>query len=217
MSNLNDQQFIRVYHASRSKIPPHRQLDWDSEHTMQNVHPDVIHAGTEEAAFDVASGIGGSSSSLRNYVHVYDIPVSKQYGVVFGDDFSATFTPEMEERSINYPNQWNDPSPRKLNERLKGQQVGLFESMIGTADIPIRSKMAVPYRNRAEDIGSISWMIPKNAFEKGGVRHVGVIPYDRLRNPNREKTIAYHESMKKMFGASDKEYNEFMKEERGEF
>lgn len=157
----NGPQFTRVYHRSYDEVPPHR-VTRDSEiyeSDEVNTHPDVIHAGTIEAANAVQDAYS------RDWVHEYDIPVSHQYPVTFGDSFDMTFGPEHEH--------YNYHPMSTFNERMSGVQPGLFESVSGDPFTAIRSNMAVPYRNRGEDVGSISWMLPKRAINEDNIRYVG--------------------------------------------
>jgi hypothetical protein len=57
---------------------------------------------------------------------------------------------------------------------MQGKQEGLWESIPGNPEIAISRNVVLPYRNYAEDIGSISYMIPKSLIEQNKVRHVGV-------------------------------------------
>lgn len=164
-------QFIRVHHLSHEAVPPHTVTPVhgpDHDFDLPNMHPDVIHAGTKQAAMEIDQGT--RKEFRRRFLHSYDIPVSRQYSHVFGDDFKHTFSPEDEDNPL-YGNMVN---LKKFKEKMKGTQPGLFESVTGTPDIALESGQAVPYRNRAEDVGSISWMIPKSAVHRGGIRYRGV-------------------------------------------
>lgn len=165
-------QFVRVYHSSHEVVPPHRvnaQHGPDHDFGMANTHEDIIHAGTMKAAQEIAEGIGsGENRNKRQFIHVYDIPSEHQYPYTFGDDFDLTFSPEDEDR---FPNASRVP---EFKEKMKGTQPELFESVTGTPDIALKSNKAVPYRNRGEDIGSISWMMPKSAIREGKIRYAGV-------------------------------------------
>lgn len=174
-------QFVRVYHASLNVVPPHRRKvkhGPDYDFGRGNTHPDIVHAGTLEAARGI---LGANTEAEYPYIHAYDIPVHKQYPVVFGDDFGSTFHPEEEVYADEYP------SVGEFVNKMRGVQPGLFESVSGTPDIALKTSQAVPYRQRGEDIGSISWMIPKSAFHRGGVRHVGVMEAKRLSGKFRDK------------------------------
>lgn len=132
---------IRVYHSSFSATPPHRR---DTKMGLQhfgNVHPDIIHAGTMQAAKDIGED--------RPFIHMYDIPAHEAYPVTFGD--------EGTEREKENPT---------FVANMRGVQPGLFETISGEPSVALKSNRAVPYRNRAEDKGSISYMIPKKSIGK---------------------------------------------------
>lgn len=165
-------QFVTVYHASDRMKPPHEvaysstNTDYQkgTEYEKDNRHPQIIHAGTEES----------SASFKRPFTHVYEIPVESQYPVAFGDSPEMTFRDSMEgfDRETGEPtlNSWVAP----YQEKLRGVQQGLFESIPGDPKLAIRTDMAVPYRNKGEDMGSISWMIPKGAVHTGRIRYAGL-------------------------------------------
>ena len=138
---------IRVFHSSRRSDPPHELPYWASG-VQGNNHPDIIHAGTRQAATERRG---------RDFLRVCEITPGEEYPVAFGDE------------DLEYTN--NEPPTFKA--RMRGVQEGLFETISGDPDIAIKSGRAVPYRNRAEDKGSISYMIPKSAIGKS-VRYVGV-------------------------------------------
>ena len=141
---------IRVFHASYEETPPHEREHEFFYRKEGNNHPDVVHAGTEQAAKDVARGV-------REYMHMYEITPGEEYPVTFGDEETETQTYE---------------SP-VFTRRMRNVQPGLFETISGDPDLAIKSNRAVPYRNTAEDKGSISFMIPKGAIGKT-VRYLGV-------------------------------------------
>lgn len=164
-------QFVRVYHASDRLSPPH-EVTYSSTNTdyrsgkpaeNDNRHPGVIHAGTEESA----------KTFERPFTHIYEIPVDHQYPVTFGDAPEMTFRDNMEQFTES-----GEPMSKgfvgAFQQKLRGTQQGLFESITGDPNLAIRTDMAVPYRNRGEDVGSISWMIPKGAVRSGRIRYAGL-------------------------------------------
>jgi len=167
MATPDGPQFIRVVHSSRSNQPPH-EIEYPdraaierrmADNPLTNQHPDIIHAGTEESA-------EAKSSGLRPFHHEYEIELSEAYPVTFGDEeFSSN-----RENTVDKVNHWE---PNNFRESMQGVQPGLFETIVGTPDIALKSNRAVPYRNLVEDAGGISYMIPKGAVGKG-VRYVGV-------------------------------------------
>lgn len=162
------EHILRVYHSSRSVIPPHdvtkgndpdlrklRQEDYKQGTSNTNTHPDIIHAGTLEAAKEIGGG-GGWHTLMRPYMHAYDIDVSEMSPVTYGD------APGMEET-------------QKFKKRLAGEQQSLWESVPSTGEETLQHGRVQPYRNNVEDEGSISYMIPKSAIGTGRVRYVGEV------------------------------------------
>lgn len=177
------EQFIRVYHSSASSTPPHktsaskmrrsiykdrRKRYGDRFPEVSNTHPDVIHAGTETAA----RGFG------YEYMHAYDIPVTAQYPVAFGDAPEMTFHDEEERFDFEEGTPEETGYPRTFQKNMRGVQQSLFETTPGDPHLAVRTRMAVPYRNKGEDEGSISWMIPKRGVKKGGIKYAGLVEKD---------------------------------------
>lgn len=161
-------QFVRVFHASDSGVPPHQMPYWWSSRPQENtnLHPDVIHAGSETAA----------NLFNRDYVHVYDIPVESQYPVTFGDEPSMTFS----DRHELFDRQTGEPVSsggfaKVFQTQMRGVQQGLFESIPGDPKLAVKTKMAVPYRNKGEDPGHVSWMIPKDGVAEGNIKYKGLL------------------------------------------
>lgn len=168
-------QFVTVYHSSDRMTPPHEVTysrnetgtDWQPGATIEqdNRDPKIIHAGTEES----------TKGFSRPYTHVYEIPVEHQYPVTFGDAPEMTFRDDREsfDPETGLP-QSSGSFISPYQQRLRGVQQGLFESTPGDPKLAIRTNMAVPYRNKGEDMGSISWMIPKDAVRSGRIRYAGL-------------------------------------------
>lgn len=135
---------------------------------MSNAHPEVIHAGTYAAAAEAGSS--------RDYMHMYDIPVRAQYPVTFGDSPGMTFDDEEEKFDTEEGTPEEVGLARKFQKNMRGVQQGLFETIPGDPHLAVRSNMALPYRNKGEDEGSISWMIPKDAVKSGRIKYVGLDP-----------------------------------------
>lgn len=143
-------QFVTMYHASDNPRPPHDRFVNNPVEDYTNAHPDVIHMGTLKAA----------ESFNRRYIHEYDVPEDMIYPVTFGDEKEfLKHDQHMEEQGVT----------SEFGEAMKGKQPGLFETMAGEPELALKSKMAVPYRNMTtEDMGSISYMVPKSLIYYGG-------------------------------------------------
>lgn len=177
------EQFVRVYHLSRGGDPPHEETpDYIMRESyrkqtekhgtnypiVSNLHPEVIHAGTRAAALE--------TSGERPYLHMYDIPVNAQYPVTFGDSPGMTFADEDERFDTEEGTPHETGHARTFQKRMRGVQQGIFETVPGDPHLAVRSNMAVPYRNKGEDEGSISWMIPKEAVKSGRIKYAGLDP-----------------------------------------
>jgi hypothetical protein len=150
---------IRVYHASRIPEPPHEvepkyaddlrilKKAEGPKHAYNNVHPDIIHAGTYDSAHEIGGG-------TRPFMHMYEIDTREMSPVVYGD------APGLGET-------------QKFKRRLAGEQESLWESVPSTGLETLEHGKVQPYRNRAEDEGSISYMIPKSEISAGRVKYAG--------------------------------------------
>ena len=56
----------------------------------------------------------------------------------------------------------------KFQDRMSGTQPGLFEETAPDTLGIVEKGIVTPYRNRREDVGSISWMVPKSQIGPGG-------------------------------------------------
>lgn len=158
------EHILRVYHSSRDAAPPHeveqehaadvRKIKASKQPPTSNQHPDIIHAGTYAAARE----IGGGS---RKYMHVYDVDTHEMSPVTYDD------APEMLETS-------------KFKKKLAGTQQNLWESVPSTGMETLKHGRVQPYRNKAEDEGSISYMIPKSEVGTSRVKYVGEIAKGRM-------------------------------------
>lgn len=60
-----------------------------------------------------------------------------------------------------------------FQERMSGTQPGLFEETSPDTEGTAKRGIITPYRNRREDVGSISWMVPKSQIgDEGAVQYV---------------------------------------------
>ncbi len=156
---------MRVYHASRDAAPPHEVEPKYAEKQRQfkektkndpnhfgNTHPDIIHAGTLASAHEIGGG-------TRQFIHMYELDTREASPVVYGD------APGLGET-------------QKFKRNLVGEQESLWESIPSTGMETLEHGKVQPYRNKAEDEGSISYMIPKSEIAKGRVKYVG---HNKLR------------------------------------
>lgn len=172
---------VRVFHASWEQQPPH-SLAHESSHTYEdddNIHPDIIHAGTPQ------------SVPHRTYIHEYEIDLGQPSTspVVWGDSPRVL---EQDTKAEERLKQYSTPDvyiPRVVgfNKKMRGVQEGLFENTPADVMSAVSGGTVMPYRNRREDAGSISFMIPKSAVG-GAVRYIGVHEGKEFRdslNPSR--------------------------------
>ena len=185
-------QFVRVYHASYADTPPHLQKPsarhlWTPD---SNVHPDVIHTGSSQAALDILN-------ENRPFIHAYDIEVNhpKVSSVVWGDEKQIIEEDDIMDEMVRKGTmgqrlkeaegkttlegksllQRQFDMHNKFARRMSGVQPGLWEETPVDARQIAETCTVTPYRNRCEDSGSISWLIPKGAVG-GAVKYAGVKP-----------------------------------------
>jgi len=143
-----------MYHASYVPTPPHEaKEEYDGQWAdVGNNHPDVIHMGNKTT-------VNHETLTKRPYIHEYEVPTSSVYPVVFGDEY-----PYIEMKKPGF------------DDTVKNSPVkeGLFETISGSPDLALKSNMALPYRNRMEDPGGISHIVPKSLVNQGVARYLGV-------------------------------------------
>jgi len=168
-------QFISVFHSSNEATPPHLQHAHPVFHSFKegdNVHPDILHMGTRESAQDWP---------MRNNIHEYRINVNHPSvsPVTFGESPSIlkmdhAIDSEVAEISAQKgdTNEVMGGEAGELyahfQERMSGKQPGLFEETAPDTKGVAEKGIVTPYRNRREDVGSISWMVPKSQIGDGG-------------------------------------------------
>jgi len=156
------EHIMRVYHASRDVEPPHevelphgfilrgqREMEYEQGAAYTNTHPDIIHAGTHKAASELGGGI-------RPYIHAYDVDTREMSPVTYDD------APGMGETNV-------------FQRSMSGVQQSLWESVPSTGEETLKHGRVQPYRNKVEDAGSVSFMIPKSAITAGRVTYVGEV------------------------------------------
>lgn len=146
-------QFTYVVHSTENPTPTHALPDSDypyKNERTENKHPSSFHAGTPEAA-----GFKVRDSKVV-YSHLYKI-----------------------DRNSIDPLMWRDNMYEgdKFKERVKDIPPMLSESVPYTRDMiadnsELKSPKVIPYRNMVEDMGSTSFIIPKNLIGKG-VEYLG--------------------------------------------
>lgn len=183
-------QFMTVFHASRSDVPPHRQAPtprqlWTPD---SNLHPDVIHAGSDKAALDIMG-------ETRPYIHEYTVEMEhpRVSPVIWGDEPQILQEDEdiAHYRKMGVLDDMLEESKSKttlngksllarqvaymdrMNAFMKGRQPGLWEETPADVVDAAKRNVVMPYRNRREDIGSISFLIPKRSVG-GAVTYGGV-------------------------------------------
>lgn len=155
---------VRVYHGSWKETPPH-EVEGDIWYQpTDNVHPDIIHAGTPAAAVH------------RTHIHEYEIDLSHPdvSGVTWGDSPLVLQSDKDYELIANDEPEWWSKGSRldHFNKRMSGVKEGLFENTSADVLNAAQKGTVLPYRNRREDSGSISYAIPKSAVG-GAVKYIG--------------------------------------------
>lgn len=167
------------------------------------MHPDVVHMGTERAALDIDSV--GSGGNGREFVHVYDIDLSHPSvsPVTWGEENQILeedneieemrrkgTLPEKIARAHKFAKPGVTPmieTQAKMNEKfvevMRGTQPSLWEETPADVIHSVETKTTLPYRNRREDIGSTSFIVPKDNIgtkEDSPVVYRGVLSRDQL-------------------------------------
>jgi hypothetical protein len=62
-----------------------------------------------------------------------------------------------------------------FQNKMSGVQQSLWESVPSTGEETLKHGRVQPYRNKVEDAGSVSYMIPKSAISEGRVKYVGQV------------------------------------------
>lgn len=147
--------FIKAYHISWDTTPPHELKPRESHVVVpgSNVHPDILHMGTRRAAVQIH----------RTHLHEYEIDQTKMNPVTFADSEDMIFKTTQGGRD------WGP-----FNRSMQGKQEGLWENVTPDTEEVVNKGVVVSYRNRGEDPGSLSFMVPKSAIASGAVRYKGV-------------------------------------------
>jgi len=184
--------YIKAYHISWDETPPHElPPDILQDRPEGNVHPDIMHMGTRRAAMQIH----------RTHLHEYEIDPSKMEPVVYSDE---KITVDATKSPYNYKGVM-------FRRGMRGKQEGLWETIVPNPQEVASRGVVTPYRNRIEDPGSISYMVPKSAIKGGAVRYKGVTDLTKRTPANRTKRDEIEEE-EKMYRYSQEEpwdYDEF--------
>lgn len=146
-------QFEIVYHNSFHPEPPHH---WGGSSVpsdyqkYSNTTPTHFHAGTKAAA----------ESLGRPFLHKYLINREHIHPVTLGDEEETLYGLTSQEVTEGM-------------EKHGVLQRELFEEDPISAETMRSTKGVIPYRNHAEDMGSISYAIPKDEIGGKAVRFLG--------------------------------------------
>lgn len=168
--------YIKAYHISWNETPPHElppNPDYYYTHHESggNTHPDVLHMGTRRAAVQIH----------RTHLHEYEIDPSKIHPLVYSDEFHAVH---------------DSGNNKDFNKSMAGKQEGLWETVVPDINEVASRQQVTPYRNRVEDPGSISYMVPKSAIWGGAVRYKGVTDLTERTSATRTKRDEIEEAEK---------------------
>ena len=176
---------VRVYHGSWGTEPPHtvpHPVEPGSNYVEDsNLHESIIHAGTPEAVVN------------RENVHEYEVDLSHpSVSPVTWGDALWIFREDAEHEELkkthyaDMPEGYFRPRVDIFNENMKDKQEGLFENTPANVLNAVQTGTVLPYRNRREDAGSISYAIPKSAVG-GAVRYIGVSRAEDFRKKHLKK------------------------------
>ena len=180
MPKPSGKQFVTVFHSSDEDTPPHLQGPHPVFHNFtenDNVHRDIVHMGTRAAA---------QTWTHRQHLHEYRINVNHPSvsPVTFGESPSILNTDQDIDNEVAQikaqkgdTNEVMDSAAGGLyahfQERMSGKKTGLFEETAPDTKGAAEKGIVTPYRNRREDAGSVSWMVPKSQIgDEGAVQYV---------------------------------------------
>lgn len=178
--SVRPKEFITVYHGSESSIPPHersRRPYWH-EDASSNTHTELIHAGTYNAAQMRANSSARTASRYekdadtlnRGFIHAYEVPKS-MLDVTYKD--ADSFPGPKSLLYVTYKDADAFPDNMIPAQDLKSKE-GLWEVVHhASPEALIEKNMVTPYRNMFEDIGSISYIIPKRLINSRMVGYTG--------------------------------------------
>lgn len=170
--HINEAQKLRVFHMSWDKEPPHSievyRQNINTTDAEDNIHPNVLHMGTKKAALGI----------YRTYLHEYEVDPDVVDPVVHGD---AQYMMDMVQTR---PDRHQS---KAFVKNMSGKQQELWETLPATPSDALKRNVVLPYRNYAEDIGSISYIVPKRLITQGKVRHVGVTDISEIGRDVLEK------------------------------
>jgi hypothetical protein len=119
-------------------------------------------------------------------MHEYEVDMSHPSisPVTWGEEGSIL----RKHNEIEYNPETAHPSEteevKSFTDTMVGKQQGLFESVPADAQYAAEKGSILPYRNRVEDKGSVSYIVPKSSVG-GAVRFVGTTrvptPYDKVQ------------------------------------
>lgn len=175
--HINPDQMVKMYHISWNDTPPHELMPSNVIHAYvpgKNVHPDVLHMGTRRSAMSIH----------RTHLHEYEANPSDIDPIVYGDEKHMMDVEKIAPSSFR---------AKDIRKAMQGVQQGLWETVTGDPRDAITRGKLVPYRNFSEDVGSISYMVPKSAIQSGKVRYVGVtnLTEDGLRRKIEQEEHLY--------------------------
>lgn len=136
-------------------------------HPDSNYHPDIFHAGTVESTKE-------SRFSNRPYMHEYEVDMSHPSisPVVWGDEPGIVQAQNKVEQNLTVSHPDRIKVLKEFSDSMSGKQEGLFENVPADAQYAAEKGVILPYRNRVEDKGNVSYIVPKSAVG-GAVRYVG--------------------------------------------
>lgn len=149
---------IRMFHISWDETPPHELTPSRIQEYRpdNNLHPDVLHMGTREAALQIH----------RTHLHEYEMDASDVDPVTYGDAPNLLTDPDRFRPTNHFA--------RTYLKNMKGVQPSLWEETPADPIDAVNRNAVLPYRNLAESPGSVSFIVPKSAIASGKVKYVGV-------------------------------------------
>lgn len=201
MPAKKDPTNITVYHTSNNPTPPHvLALKDDKFKTKLELNPrGGFHAGTINAALD--------RSQMMQHMHEQNYYSQMTEEGIQEDNDGPDFTTYMHTYQIKKrPSMmtFEDPHEGGYDDQ-EHQSTGMDMPKDYQENMQVveNSKTSInKYRNRWEDPGSISYVIPHQLVESGHVKHISTQQFNTDPGAEERDDGGYHAEAKKELGLS---------------
>lgn len=188
---------ITVYHASPNEVPPHVLADQNEKRWKKSgITPrNTFHAGTLNAALD--------RSLMANMQHEQDFYTDPDN---VDHPHGPDFTTYMHTYEINKrPSMVTYEDPHTSGYAIPGFEVN-DEPEDYVEDLRVKedsTQIINKYRNRWEDPGSISYVIPHQLVKSGHVKYLNTQQFSTDPGAEERDDGGYHAEAKEALGIKD--------------